>query len=258
MINSIIDGVDRLFGYSLLQKYPLVVAAANSREAILSAWWAGTIKMGAMIGVVLVVNLLVGLLLIKQVRHGLTVEGDLKDAQAILEKLVLQDALTGLSNRRHLEKNLKLEWLRAIRHRSSISLIMIDIDFFKSFNDQYGHIAGDHCITSVGEAARQSINRPSDLAVRYGGEEFAILLPDTKAGGAYKMAEKIRLAVMSLSIPHQENPNGSVTVSLGVYTCVPDSSDYQFLMTQADSALYLAKRSGRNRTIAAVVTNSNS
>lgn len=248
MIKSIIDGVDRLFGYRLLQKYPLVVAAANSQEAILRAWRIGAIKMGAMIGAVLLVNLLVGLLLIKQVRHRAKIEGDLNEAKAILEKLALQDALTGLANRRHLEKNLQFEWLRATRNRSSISLIMLDIDFFKSFNDQYGHVAGDNCISSVGHTAEQSIRRPTDLAVRYGGEEFAILLPDTEADGAYIVAEKIRHGVMNLAIPHQENPANVVTVSLGVYSCIPNSSDYQLLFAQADSALYLAKRSGRNRT----------
>jgi len=248
MIKSIIDGVDRLFGYRLLMKYPLVVAAANSKEAILGAWRVSAIKMGAMIGVVLLVNLLVGSLLIKQVRHRAKIEGDLKQAKAILEKLALQDPLTGLANRRHLDKSLHLEWLRANRNRSPISLIMLDIDFFKSFNDQYGHVAGDQCISSVGRTANQSIRRPTDLAIRYGGEEFAILLPDTEADGAYIIAEKIRLAVMSLAIPHQENPAQVVTVSLGVYSCIPGSTDYQILVAQADSALYLAKRSGRNRT----------
>jgi diguanylate cyclase (GGDEF)-like protein len=248
MIKSIIDGVDRLFGYRLLQKYPLVVAAANSREAIFAEWKTGTIKMALMIGAVLLVNLLVGLLLIKKIRYGVSVENHLKQTRAALEKLVLQDALTGLANRRHLENSLQQEWLRAVRHHSPISLIMLDIDYFKSFNDQYGHIAGDHCIASVAQAIAQCIHRPSDLAARYGGEEFAVLLPDTDAEGAYSIAEDIRLAVLNLAIAHDGNLARRVTVSLGVYACVPETAEYKQLLTQADSALYRAKRSGRNQT----------
>ncbi|MBP5077476.1 GGDEF domain-containing protein [Pseudomonas chlororaphis] len=249
MVKSIIDGVDRLFGYRVLYKYPLVVAAANSRESILSSWRADTYKMTAMIAVVLLINLLVGILLFKQVRKGLRVENHLKKARAVLETLVLQDGLTGLANRRHLERNLELEWLRASRQRSSISLIMLDIDLFKSFNDHYGHVAGDHCICAVGQAISQCVRRPSDLVVRYGGEEFAILLPDTEPGGAYVLAENIRLAVLDLAIEHTENPTGLVTVSLGVYSCVPASTEFKSLLMQADSALYMAKRAGRNQTV---------
>ncbi|ETD39287.1 diguanylate cyclase [Pseudomonas chlororaphis subsp. aurantiaca PB-St2] len=166
-----------------------------------------------------------------------------------METLVLQDGLTGLANRRHLERNLELEWRRAARQRSSISLIMLDIDHFKRFNDRYGHVAGDHCICAVSRAISQHVRRPSDLAVRYGGEEFAILLPDTEPGGAYVLAESIRLAVQELVIEHVDNPGGVVTISLGVYTCVPASSDFKSLLTQADSALYMAKRAGRNQTV---------
>ena len=249
MVNSIIDGVDRLFGYRMLQKYPLVVAAANSRDAILSSWRADTYKMTGMIALVLLVNLLVGVLLYKQVRKGLRVESHLKKARSELQALVLQDGLTGLANRRHLERSLELEWLRAARQRSSISLIMLDIDHFKSFNDQYGHVAGDHCISAVAQAIDQCVRRPSDLAVRYGGEEFAVLLPDTEPGGAYVLAESIRLAVQELAIAHTENPAGVVTVSLGVYSCVPSTSDFKTLLMQADSALYMAKRAGRNQTV---------
>ncbi|MGE7955687.1 sensor domain-containing diguanylate cyclase [Pseudomonas sp. NPDC089530] len=249
MVKSIIDGVDRLFGYQVLHKYPLVVAAANSRESILSRWRADTYQLTAMIAVVLLINLMIGILLFKQVRKGLLVEGHLKKARAELQTLVLQDGLTGLANRRHLERNLELEWRRAARQRSSISLIMLDIDHFKTFNDRYGHVAGDHCICAVAQAIKQSVHRPSDLAVRYGGEEFAILLPDTEPGGAYVLAENIRLAVQALAIDHAENAGGVVTISLGVYTCVPASSDFNTLLTRADSALYMAKRSGRNQTV---------
>ncbi|QLL10628.1 sensor domain-containing diguanylate cyclase [Pseudomonas chlororaphis] len=249
MVKSIIDGVDRLFGYRVLYKYPLVVAAANSQESILSSWRADTYKLTAMIAVVLAINLLIGILLFKQVRKGLLVEKHLKKARSVLETLVLQDGLTGLANRRHLERNLELEWRRAARQRSSISLIMLDIDHFKSFNDRYGHVAGDHCICAVSRAISQHVCRPSDLAVRYGGEEFAILLPDTEPGGAYVLAESIRLAVQELAIEHVDNPGGVVTISLGLYTCVPASSDFKSLLMQADSALYMAKRAGRNQTV---------
>ncbi|OLF53826.1 sensor domain-containing diguanylate cyclase [Pseudomonas chlororaphis] len=249
MVKSIIDGVDRLFGYRVLHKYPLVVAAANSRESILLSWRADIYKMSAMIAVVLLINLLVGILLFKQVRKGLAVENHLKKARSVLQTLVLQDGLTGLANRRHLERNLELEWQRAARQRSSISLIMLDIDHFKSFNDRYGHVAGDHCICAVGQAISQCARRPSDLAVRYGGEEFAVLLPDTESAGAYAQAESIRLAVANLGIVHAENPTGAVTVSLGVHTCVPASSEFKTLLMQADAALYMAKRGGRNQTV---------
>jgi diguanylate cyclase (GGDEF)-like protein len=130
-----------------------------------------------------------------------------------------------------------------------LSLIMVDIDYFKRYNDAYGHVAGDHCLAEVARAVKSCCHRKADLAVRYGGEEFAVLLPDTDIHGAVVIAEQIRRAVMAKNISHSGSPNGFVTVSLGCHSFVPTRLDSpEVFIGRADAALYQAKHSGRNRS----------
>jgi len=167
-----------------------------------------------------------------------------------LENLSAIDALTGIANRRRLDEYLETEWRRAARNKYYISLLMIDIDHFKSFNDTYGHQAGDDCLRDVANAIAASPQRPSDLVARYGGEEFCVVLPDTPENSGLEIAERVRANVEKLAIDHSGSPEyGVVTVSVGVATAAPSNEKISFdgLLKVADEHLYHAKESGRNQ-----------
>ncbi|SHJ97616.1 GGDEF domain-containing response regulator [Paramaledivibacter caminithermalis] len=166
-----------------------------------------------------------------------------------LEHLSTIDVVTGISNRRSFEATIQTEWQRAIRMNTPLSLIMIDIDHFKAFNDHYGHQAGDKCIRKVAEAISSSIQRPGDFAARYGGEEFVVVLPDTEKAGAIIVAERIRNNVESLEVKHAcSGVSPYVTISLGVATLFPEKyNSAEELIRRADRALFQAKYLGRNR-----------
>jgi diguanylate cyclase (GGDEF)-like protein len=251
MVPSVLDNIVRLYGYRTLENYNVVVATGISRRTILAEWQGAARNTYGIIFALVVVNTLFGFMLVVQLRHGVRIEADLRDTQSVLEELALKDSLTGLANRRLFEKNLELEFLRGQRGAAPLSLLMLDIDFFKSYNDHYGHVAGDACIVAVANVVKQCLRRPGDLGVRYGGEEIAILLPDTDSEGAFNMAETIRQAVYNQQLPHADNPEHVVTVSMGCHTEVPGADvSVKAFVEGADSALYLAKRTGRNRSMA--------
>lgn len=173
---------------------------------------------------------------------------ELTDANCELQRLSLSDALTCIGNRRYLDEYLEREWRRTLREQTSLSVVMLDIDYFKLFNDTYGHIAGDDCLRRVAAILTATIQRTTDFATRYGGEEFVLVLPATDEPGALTVAEKIRCRVEALAIPHEKSPlAGVVTVSIGVAAAVPTrDSDVGLLLAAADRALYQAKTAGRN------------
>ncbi|MCV9920551.1 Wsp signal transduction system regulator diguanylate cyclase WspR [Pseudomonas sp. BT-42-2] len=173
----------------------------------------------------------------------------LLDTNLMLQRLMNSDGLTGLSNRRHFDEYLELEWRRAMREQQQISLLMIDVDYFKLYNDSFGHLAGDEALRQVAEAIRGSCSRPTDLPARYGGEEFALVLPNTSPGGARLIAEKLRQTVRGLNIPHcAPETDAHLTVSIGLATLTPSiGSHCRQLISAADKGLYLAKNSGRNQ-----------
>ncbi len=177
----------------------------------------------------------------------------LKIRTEMLEKLALVDGLTGIANRRSFDQSLEHEWKRASRNALPISVVMIDIDHFKHYNDNYGHGAGDICLQQVAGALGSVIQRPADLVARYGGEEFAALLPETDAQGAGRIASAMREAVSNLKLPHAHSPVADhITVSLGHATgFVQGDASPRSLVDAADGALYKAKESGRNRVQAA-------
>lgn len=166
-----------------------------------------------------------------------------------LQTLSQQDALTGIGNRRYFDACLEKEWRRAVRFEHSIALIFADVDHFKAYNDSYGHQAGDECLKQVAAALNSVISRPSDILVRYGGEEFVLLLPDTTLDGACQFAEQLRTTIMNLKIPHNRSSAGSyVTISLGVAAALASKeAKPEELIHFADKALYEAKKHGRNR-----------
>lgn len=173
----------------------------------------------------------------------------LLETNLVLQRLMNSDGLTGLSNRRHFDEYLDMEWRRAQREQSELSLLMIDVDHFKSYNDSFGHVAGDEALRRVADAIRTACSRATDLAARYGGEEFAMVLPGTASGGARLLAEKVRRSIEALAVPHDTPAPGSVmSVSIGVATLTPKVGQSSLvLVDMADQGLYLAKHNGRNQ-----------
>lgn len=179
-------------------------------------------------------------------------ENTLKEANDRLERLSASDGLTQVANRRCFDQTLEREWNRLRRTKEPLSLIMSDVDFFKLFNDSYGHQGGDDCLKSVAKALSETARRGGDCVARYGGEEFAVILPATDEQGAFAVAEKIRQAVEGLAMEHKKSSIAPwVTLSLGVATIIPtDAGTPDLLIKRADEALYAAKSSGRNRVTA--------
>ena len=176
------------------------------------------------------------------------------EQQRLLTTLAAKDALTGLANRRTFDETLNAEVRRASRAESTLSLLMLDVDCFKSFNDANGHQHGDTCLKAVAGAIQGAVKRAGDTVARYGGEEFSVVLPNTDQGGAAIIAERIRHAVESLGLEHPgSTASAVVTVSLGAATAVMDSLDAEELVKAADAALYESKRAGRNRVTASEV-----
>ncbi|OIP75832.1 MAG: diguanylate cyclase response regulator [Oscillatoriales cyanobacterium CG2_30_44_21] len=166
-----------------------------------------------------------------------------------LEALSHRDGLTGIANRRYFDTVLEREWKATSREKTYLSLILFDIDYFKKYNDTYGHLAGDDCLCQVADASAQVVKRPRDTLARYGGEEFAVILPDTNAIGATICAERIRMAIEELQIDHiASEAHAHVTASLGISTLKPcdEITSFQRLIKEADLALYQAKSDGKN------------
>jgi diguanylate cyclase (GGDEF)-like protein len=173
---------------------------------------------------------------------------ELERVNVQLQHLAVIDSLTGLANRRAYDACLQREWRRALRHGTSLSLLLIDIDHFKRYNDTYGHDAGDDCLRRVAAVVGNVVNRPGDLAARYGGDEFVIVAAETPIAEASRLAEVVRVAVEGLGIVRVRSGVGPhVTVSVGVATTIPRQHDVPAaLLTAADAALYVAKRAGGN------------
>ncbi|SOZ28158.1 putative Response regulator receiver, diguanylate cyclase (GGDEF domain) (plasmid) [Cupriavidus taiwanensis] len=168
-----------------------------------------------------------------------------------LQRLTNSDGLTGLSNRRYFDEYLGAEWRRALREQTQVALLMIDVDAFKAYNDTYGHVAGDEVLRRVATVIRDNCVRATDLPARFGGEEFAMVLPATSPGGVRLLAEKVRRAVQGLAIAHSGSPTlDCVTVSIGGAVLVPQpGTQPSELVEAADAGLYQAKRNGRNQVM---------
>ena len=177
---------------------------------------------------------------------------NLADANIELQKLAALDGLTGIANRRRFDETLHFEWQRGQRDKAPLSLLFCDIDHFKSYNDHFGHLAGDLCLKKVAAVLTEHLKRPADLAARYGGEEFALILPETEAAGALLIAQACRRHLEGLQIEPPATGKGIVTISVGVATVVPSpASTVEQLINRADQALYAAKRGGRNSVLSA-------
>jgi diguanylate cyclase (GGDEF)-like protein len=239
------DGVRRMYTYARVQGTPLIAAVAPAVDDVLAPWWhrsriaaALTLAFGA---IFVMVSWLLAFVLRDKLR-----------AQAALMRLAATDPLTGLGNRRVLDTRLDEEWRRARRSGLPLSVLFIDIDHFKQFNDTYGHASGDETLTTVAECIAASVRRSVDVVARFGGEEFAVLLPQTSAEGALVVAEKIHRKVQARRVVQDQGERVTVTVSIGCATCVPAAGESALdLLAAADRQLYAAKAAGRNRTSSA-------
>ncbi|WP_414471853.1 diguanylate cyclase [Microvirga sp. M2] len=242
---SPIDRVPRLAGYQRNHVYPVVVLSAVSQQEALRNW---TLELQLrLLGVAVLIGIicLLGWRLARELSRREQVEAEL----AIL---AATDGLTGLANRRTFDSRLEIEWLRAARDGIPLSLLLIDVDQFKAYNDLYGHQQGDACLRKVTAVIAGGVTRPGDFVARYGGEEIVVLLPDTNEDDAIRVAEKIRAGVEALALHHEANaPTYTLTISIGSVTQRP-ATDRSLagpagLIDMADKALYQAKQSGRNR-----------
>lgn len=244
---STIDGVHRLYYFKHLEHLPLIIMVAEAESDIYATWKRRTLVIGSLMAVLAGAFVALASLLSVQLRRRMRAESEL----ALLART---DGLTGLNNRRTLGEILDSEWRRARRTRSDFSLLFVDVDRFKAYNDVYGHQAGDDALAAVGRCIGEHIRRPADSAARYGGEEFLVVLPDTGQQGALAIGEQIRLAISELGIEHEGSEYGHVTASIGAAAWTPDSDsdgdgdgDVTAVVRAADRALYDAKATGRNR-----------
>jgi diguanylate cyclase (GGDEF)-like protein len=239
------DGMTRIYTWRRVPHNSLIVAVAPALDDALARWHERVAIYGPMSLVFGAVVALSSWLLAFGLRARLRVESE-------LERLSVTDALTNLANRRALDLRLVTEWNRARRAREPLSVLFIDIDRFKLFNDFYGHAVGDEVLAAVAHAIQTTVHRTTDMVARYGGEEFAVVLSNTPPDGALQIAEQIRANVQRLGIVHGHSEHGSVTVSVGCATCTPrESTGAHALLRAADEELYAAKQAGRNQVKAA-------
>jgi diguanylate cyclase (GGDEF)-like protein/PAS domain S-box-containing protein len=188
---------------------------------------------------------------IRDITQQKLAEDELAEANAELSAISLNDALTGIANRRNFDQTLRREWNRAKRGGHSLALLMVDADQFKAYNDRYGHVMGDDCLKVIAKRLAGSVQRAGDFVARYGGEEFAVILPDMLVENASIVAERMRKAFLEETRLHDGNEPGIVTVSIGVTAIVPGRAmEETVLLELADKALYQAKHEGRNRVVA--------
>lgn len=259
IIRSVLDGVERVAGYRRVDDYPLIIFVALDRYESLATWRKESLFSAAITSLLLAILGALGYRLIRLMKRQeyvqralLVAQKQLLDVNQTLQLQAMEDGLTKLANRRQFDQFIRDEVGRAKRDKGAVALLMIDVDYFKRFNDEHGHLAGDECLKTVGAIIKENIKRPGDLAARYGGEEFAVVLPGTDATGAFVLAEKIRRAVETTGIHYNSGPINNVTVSLGVSAIAPTQNDLpQALIAAADKALYAAKASGRNMSVIA-------
>lgn len=237
------DGVARLYTFKHFAEFPLVLSVGLVKQDIYAAWTRRALWIGSLMVVFGAAFVGLTLMFARQLSQRMR-------AQAELQLLARTDGLTGLSNRRTLDEILDGEWRRARRSGTPLSILFVDIDWFKDYNDTYGHQAGDDALIEVAMCIMHAIRRPGDRAARYGGEEFLVVLPETGASSALVVAEKIHSAVRALAITHERGANGRISVSVGVAGGTSDDyASAPALVRAADEAMYRAKSTGRDKVV---------
>lgn len=256
------DGVRRRYAFKKSNIYPIVTTVALGEEETMRVWRNQSKHSLLVLVILLALIATLGWRLIKHIKSRIKAEDKLRliqtsliESNQALEVLAMEDKLTGLANRRQFDLYLDIELNRAHRIQSPLSLLLIDVDYFKRFNDQYGHIAGDECLQVLCARIKQCVRRPSDMVARYGGEELAVVMPNTDESGASLVAESIMSAISQMQIKHVASPMGVITVSVGLATYKHFGSEWggKDLVKHADDALYSAKQGGRNRFNVAVI-----
>ncbi|MFB9290446.1 diguanylate cyclase [Pseudoduganella plicata] len=255
-----VDGLERLYSFRRLTEVPFLVAVGRTKYDILHTWQRSSMLIGAAAVLISIMFMTFGVRLVRQMAIRDSLDRQLRSYSEELERhnvgllrIAHTDKLTQLANRRCFDEMLEQELRRANRDGMPISLLLMDLDYFKQFNDTYGHVAGDECLQRTAQVLAAQVARAGDLAARYGGEEFAIIMPNTDQAGAAAVAERVRAGVQALHIPHQHSPTQTVTASFGVATLAPDGNRVHSvadLVDRADKHLYTAKRTGRNRVCA--------
>jgi len=238
---SVRDGVERHYAFTKVGEWPLVLNVALSTHEIEGAWGAKAVIIGSVVLALCGLTVFLSLLYGRDLRRRVAL-------QAELAELSRTDALTGLPNRRHFEETFERVWAAARRTHRHLSLLVVDADHFKRYNDRYGHAVGDEVLKGLAACLGASVHRPDDLVARVGGEEFVVLLPETDQDGALRIAGKLHEAVAALAIPSAGIGAGSVTVSIGLAVGPADATLPNDLYRLADAALYAAKEGGRNQT----------
>jgi diguanylate cyclase (GGDEF)-like protein len=242
-----VDGVKRMRAFRRIGGLPLIIVVGLALDDIYAEWWRRAAWSIAVTGAVCVGIILLAWGFRRELRRRELAEQDLAELATALSGMAVTDPLTGLGNRRHFDTLLQREWRRAARSKSWLSLLMIDIDHFKAFNDHHGHQQGDEVLRILAKAISGSTRRPGDSGARYGGEEFAVVLPDTDLRGAMAVAENIRAAFINRE-EAGELAAALPTISIGVSSVRPAGNGETTLVRSADQALYAAKEGGRNRT----------
>jgi diguanylate cyclase (GGDEF)-like protein len=237
---AVSDGVKRLFVYGQVERLPLIVVVGQSFDDVLAPWWRQAIAIGALMVGLCAVTVMLAVSLNRELARR-------SAAERKLTILATTDGLTGLANRRHFNRTLAYEWRRAMRSRGPVALLMIDADNFKLYNDSHGHQAGDRLLQAIAASIAANVKRPSDLGARFGGDEFAVLLPETSLGDAATLAMRIREDLLLRCGADQIQRDGA-QLSIGVVSLVPGTeAKHRDLIAAADKALYRAKHLGRNR-----------
>lgn len=245
---SLLDGKERLYAFANLEGLPLIVNVAVGVDSIRAAWLSKAVGIAVLILGLGCVMLGLTFVLQKEVSRRAAAEASSQAANAALSRLALTDSLTGLANRRRYDEAFAEAWRRAGRSRASISLLLLDADHFKQFNDHFGHRRGDETLQAVARCMERHLGGLGALPCRIGGEEFAVILPDTRPEAAQAIAEAIRREFAARRTPHAPEIGGVATISIGVAHRVPSGRDGpETLFAEADAALYEAKRAGRNR-----------
>lgn len=257
---SSIDGTVRIYAFRRSERYPIVTTVAVGRYEALRTWRRQALATAGVVLALLAAIAMIGWRLTAAMRLRARAEctlvrtrEELLEANRQLEVLATQDPLTQLANRRRFDEVLGRELRRSSREGHPLALLLVDLDYFKRYNDSYGHVQGDACLQSVARALLHVAQRPADLAARYGGEELAIVMPNTALAGAVSVAQRLLQCVGELGVEHHASPFGRVTVSIGVAVFEPADApagipaDATALVEAADRALYRAKEAGRNR-----------
>jgi diguanylate cyclase (GGDEF)-like protein len=244
--NALTDGVHRLVVYSQIDDLPLVIGVGQSTADIYAEWRSSAFTIGLLMALLCAMSIVLALYLAREMRRR-------SAAETTLAVLAMTDSLTGLANRRQFDDALEREWRRAIREQLPLALVMCDADLFKSYNDRHGHLAGDNLLQAIGIAMNQMIRRGTDVAARYGGDEFAVLLPGASADDAVQIAEQVRCRFAEQCLQQGSAP---ASLSIGVASVVPSAGEDQAsLVAAADEAAYRAKKLGRDRSeVAPILT----